>query len=94
VPVSYHDHGVLKIDDLKFFECPQSAVKPRSWHLLSLVTETTDADGNILHLPYPGTILDQPGRYREAVRIVKSERNSDWFRQKRDDWAKQQAKRD
>lgn len=67
---------VLKVADTKFFECPQSAVKSKTWQILSLVNETTGGENtDILHLPYPGTILDQPPWFREAVRIVASERN-------------------
>lgn len=65
---------VLKIDDLKFYQCPVSCITPRTWRMLRTVNETTNADGDILHLPYPGTILEQPEWYREAVQIVRSER--------------------
>lgn len=61
-------------DDLRFYQCPVSCITADTWELLALVDETTNAEGDILHLPCPGTILDQPGVYREAVRIVKSER--------------------
>lgn len=66
--------NVLKIDDLKFFECPQSAITQKTWRILSLVHETTNNDGDILHMPFEGGILDQPPWYREAVRMVKRER--------------------
>lgn len=66
---------VLKIDDVKFYECPASAITARSWQLMRLVNETTGGDHtDILHLPCPGTILDQPPWYREAVQIVRHER--------------------
>lgn len=66
---------VLKIGDIKFYECPVSAITPRSWERMKLVNETTGGENtDILHLPFPGTILDQPPWYREAVRIVRHER--------------------
>lgn len=80
VPTSYHDHEVLKIDDLKFFVCPLSFITPRSWEMLGLVNETTSGETcEILHLPFPGSYLEQPEWYREAVRIKRGERLSDWF---------------
>jgi len=39
------------------------------------VTETVNEEGNILHLPYPGTYLEQPPWYREAVNILRENRN-------------------
>lgn len=71
---------VLKMDDLKFFRCPVSVITRASWDLLQLVNDTTSSDGDILQLPCPGSYLDQPERYREAVRIVKTERAA-WRRQ-------------
>jgi len=88
---SLHGKPAAKIDDLKFFECPGSAITRSTWQILALVNETTDREGNILHLPYPGTILDQPPWYREAVRIVASERNSTWFRAEAKEAAKREA---
>jgi len=65
---------VLKIGDTKFFECPVSAIKPRTWGLMRLVNETALGEHmEQLHYPEPGTILDQPPRWREAVRIVRQE---------------------
>lgn len=66
---------MLKIADLKYFECPLSVITPRTWQILRLVNETTDSDTNILHLPFQGTILDQPPWYRAAVQIVREERS-------------------
>lgn len=67
---------MLKEGDVKFFECPVSAIKQRTWDRIRLVNESTTGEHtDILHLPYPGTILDQPPWYREAVRIVRVERN-------------------
>lgn len=66
---------VLKLGkDMKFYECPISAIKRQTWDILKLVNDTTDAEGNILHLPFEGTYLNQPDWYRTAVRVVKSER--------------------
>jgi hypothetical protein len=74
---------VLKIDDLKVFECPISLVTPWSWQMLRMVNLTTNAAGDILREPYPerGGIRMQPPWYHEAVDMVRSERNSSWFRQ-------------
>jgi hypothetical protein len=66
---------VLKLDDLKFYQCPVSSISQKTWQILELVNETTNAECDILHLPYQGTILDQPIFYREAVKIVRNERN-------------------
>lgn len=81
VPTGYHQNEVQKMGDLKFFECPQSFITRRSWQIIALVNETADADGNILHLPFSGTILEQPLWYRGAVKMVRSERHSDWNRE-------------
>jgi hypothetical protein len=48
--------------------------------MLELVNETTDWEsGRILHLPEPGTITQQPAWYREAVKIKRAERLSEWY---------------
>lgn len=65
---------VDKWGDLKFFECPRSAITNRTWELIGLVNETTNLEGEVLHLPFDGTWLDQPEFYRTAVQIVKRER--------------------
>lgn len=66
---------VLKIGDIKFFECPLSAVKPRTWDLMRLVNETALGEHmEQLYLPEPGTIMDQSPRYREAIGIVRHQR--------------------
>lgn len=71
---------MLKIDNLKFFQCPLSYITPRSWRILDLVVETTSGEtGEILHLPYSGSYLEQPAWYREAVKIRRNERLSTWF---------------
>lgn len=50
-------------------------MKRATWQILGLVNEATSGENtDILHLPYPGTILDQPPWFREAVRIVANER--------------------
>lgn len=64
---------VLKVGDLKLFECPLSCITLQTWSILGLVNETTDGDGNILHLPLAGAYLDQPEWYRVAVRIRRTE---------------------
>lgn len=65
---------VQKWSSLKFYECPRSAVTNRTWDILGLVNETTNCDGEVLHLPFPGAWLEQPQWYRQAVQVVKSER--------------------
>lgn len=80
---------VLKIADTKFFACPVSTITRRSWDMLALVNQTTSAEGNILHLPLPGSYLQQPAWYREAVQIVRSER----ARHQREELDKEKAKR-
>jgi hypothetical protein len=66
---------IVKVDDIKFYECPVSAISHRTWQRIRLVNETTDPEHtNILHLPFPGTFLDQPPWYRQTVQIVRQER--------------------
>jgi hypothetical protein len=72
--ISTAHRAVLKLGDLKFFECPVSAITRKTWDILALVNETTDGDGNILHLPFEGTIIEQPDWYRQAVKLSKKER--------------------
>jgi len=38
------------------------------------VQETTNGDGDIIQLPYPGALNEQPPRWREAVRIMRAEK--------------------
>jgi hypothetical protein len=84
---------VLKIDDLKFFACPLSFISSKSWQMLELVNETTDLEtGRILHLPYPGTITQQPEWYREAVKIKRNERLSEWYSEELDKRLKKKSK--
>ena len=42
--------------------------------MIRLVNETTNADGDVLHMPFEGAWTDQPQWYRDAVRITKNER--------------------
>jgi hypothetical protein len=65
---------VLAMGDLRMFECPMTAIPGWVWDTINLVNNCTDGDGNLLHLPYPGTYLDQPVRFRHAVEITRSER--------------------
>lgn len=62
---------VVKVLDVKFHACPVSSITGKTWQILKLVNETTDENGNILHLPYEGAYLDQPQWYRDAVSISK-----------------------
>lgn len=65
---------VEKWGDLKLFACPLSTITAQTWQVLRIVNQTTDADGCIRQLPYPGAYLDQPLWYRQAVEIVTKER--------------------
>lgn len=92
VPAVYHKHEVMKIDDLKFFECPQSCITKSTWQILGFINETTNADCEILNPPpFPGTYMEQPQWYREARRIVRAERNSEWHRELQTERAKAKA---
>jgi len=68
---------VLKIDDLKYFSCPVGSITPRTWQIMRLVNESTSSEHcDIIHLPFPGTLLEQPVWFRQAVQIIKHERAS------------------
>lgn len=80
---------VVKIDDLKFFECPGSVITRSTWQILDLLNECLDENGSIKHLlpgpgDEPGHIFNQPGWFRTAAKLVRIERNSDWFARERD----------
>ena len=82
VPASYHKHTVMSIDDLRFFECPQSVITRSTWQILGFINETTNDECEILNPPpFPGTYMEQPSWYREARKIVRAERNSEWNRE-------------
>lgn len=70
---------VRKIATTKFMACPISSIDALSWDLLSLVSDCTDREGNITQRPYPGALLQQPPWFRQAVHIVRAERNSSWL---------------
>ena len=90
MPEDYHDFEVRKIEDLKFFACPWSAITGDTWDLIKQVNLCTNAAGEIVHLPEPEfSILDQSPRFLRAVEIVRSERHSKWFRDLQDKWAKE-----
>lgn len=64
-----------KIADTKFLACPASTVTPRSWQIIRLVNECTGGEScDLLHLPFAGTLLDQPPWFREAVQMMRQER--------------------
>lgn len=68
---------VAKWGDLKIFACPNSTITNRTWSILRLVNETTHPETTVItHLPFDGGLIDQPLWYREAVLIVREERNS------------------
>jgi len=90
VPRGYHDHEVIKIDDLKFFACPLTTITGVTWELLRQVNLCCNSAGEIIHLPEPDlSILDQSPRFLKAVELVRNERNSEWFRDMQAKWAKQ-----
>lgn len=64
----------IKLGDLKLYECPLTAITGRTWDIIRIVNQTTDDSGKILHMPYPGSYLEQPEWYREAVEITQRER--------------------
>lgn len=66
---------VLKVLGIKFHACPRSSITGKTWQILKLVYETTNENGEMLHLPFEGAYLDQPPWYREAVSVTKSLRN-------------------
>jgi len=44
------------------------------------VIETTSGEtGEATHRPYPGSWLEQPAWYRDAIKIRRNERLSQWF---------------
>jgi hypothetical protein len=68
-----------KWGDLKFYECPRSAITSKTWEILALVDETTEynpstKDTRTTSLPFEGAWLDQPEWYRQTFSIVKRER--------------------
>lgn len=58
--------------DLKFYACPVCLITEKTNRIINLVNETTDFDGNIKHMPYPGNYLEQPIWYRDAVTIIRN----------------------
>ena len=66
---------IAKIVDTKFYVCPVGLITQKTWRIVQLVNDTTDADCHILQLPFPGSFMDQPEWYKEAVRIVRRERS-------------------
>lgn len=65
---------VVKLGDLKLYECPITAITATTWEILRIVNGTITADGDITCLPFPGAYLDQPPWYLQAVEIVRRER--------------------
>lgn len=73
--VSSKARAVMKLDDLKFMACPVSTITPRSWQILKLINDCCSAENcDIINLPFPGTLLEQPTWFRQAVDIVRRER--------------------
>lgn len=79
----------MKIDETKFFVCPLCAISADSWDLIRQVNLCMNSSGDIIHLPEPEfSILDQSPRFLTAVDIIRRERNSEWYHQKMQEWAK------
>jgi len=92
VAAGYHEHEVKKIEDLKFFACPITAITGNTWELLRQINLCCNSAGEVVHLAEPEfSILDQSPRFLEAVNIIRGERNSDWFHQLQQKWAKHNA---
>jgi hypothetical protein len=72
--VSAQIKAALKMGDIKLLACPISTITTQTWEILALVNDCTNADGDLLHLPFEGALLDQPPWFRDAVRIVRNER--------------------
>lgn len=65
----------IKFGDVKFCQCPVSAITSKTWELLKIVNRTTDNDCNIT-MPYRGaSYSDQPEWYFQAVDIVRHARS-------------------
>jgi len=55
--------------------CPVSTITRRTWEIIRLIGRCTGGDNSDLqHLPFPGTLLDQPGWFLDAVDLMRSER--------------------
>ncbi|WP_156826942.1 hypothetical protein [Geopsychrobacter electrodiphilus] len=83
---------VEKIDDLKMYECPESLITRATWEIVDLVISCTDDTGGVRILPFPGSLLEQPTWFRQAAKMLRSERNSNWFSALRKDVAKPKGK--
>lgn len=92
VSASYHSQTILKLDKIKFFACPLKVITPRTWELIRQVNLCTNKDGDVIHLPEPDlSILDQSPCFLAAVETVRRERNSDWYQEQLETWAKQKS---
>lgn len=73
--VSSKARDVLKLEDMKFMACPVSTITPRTWQILKLVNDCCSAENcDIIQLPFPGSLLEQPVWFRQAVDIIRRER--------------------
>ena len=63
-----------RVFDLRFYECPASCITRKTWGIARLVNECLDAEGNLIQLPFPGSLTEQPTWFRQAVQLVKYER--------------------
>jgi hypothetical protein len=83
---------VKKIEDVKFFACPLTTITGNTWELIRQVNICCDTEGTIRHLPEPDiSIMAQSPRFLHAVQTIRSERHSEWFREKQEYWAKNKA---
>ena len=73
--ITRKDLKPLKTQTGRFYACPVSVITENTRSIMDLVNNTTDIDCNILHMPFPGSYLDQPRWYRDAVNIIRNERN-------------------
>jgi hypothetical protein len=77
--------------DIRFYECPVSCITKRTWSIIKLVNECLDAEGNLIQLPFPGCLTQQPKWFRQAVQVVKTERAE--YRARELEKKKKEAKR-
>ena len=57
--------------------CPVSTITDKTWRIIRLVQRCTGGEyGDLQHLPFPGTLLQQPDWFLEAIDIMKAERGA------------------
>jgi hypothetical protein len=73
--ITRKDLKPLKTQTGRFYACPVSVITENTRSIMDLVNNTTDIDCNILHMPFPGSYLEQPKWYRDSVNIIRNERD-------------------